>query len=66
MKMIQLTSGNDWDQKFWLNTELIEALVPTRGNRCEIRLTTGRYWVALESAETIRRMIKELSKTEEE
>lgn len=66
MDLIELTNGHVWDQKFWLRVDFVVALIPTQGNMCEIRLTTGEYILSLESAETVSRMIRNLSKKEED
>lgn len=61
--LIQLTNER-WD-KFYLNTELIETIHPLMGNKSEIRLTTGRHVVCIESAKEIKQLsdkIEELTK----
>jgi hypothetical protein len=53
--LIQLT--NDRWEKFYVNTELIEAIFVRTGNTSEIKLTTGRYVTCIESPEYVAKAI---------
>lgn len=52
MKFIELTYTNF--DKFYLRSDLIERIIPTRNGGSEILLTTGRWNLCLESPDQVR------------
>lgn len=57
--MIQLTNEH-WD-KFYLNVSLIETIQLLMGNKSQINLTTGKYIIAIESPDTINKLLKDMN-----
>jgi len=50
--MIKLKTRNG-DDYFYLNVDLFEAIIQREGNTSEIRLTSGKAYLSIESPETI-------------
>jgi uncharacterized protein YlzI (FlbEa/FlbD family) len=41
------------DEKFYINTDLIESIIERQGNTSEIRLTNGHIYTSIESPEKL-------------
>ena len=58
--MIKLT--DDYGNKLYVNEQLIETILTTRGNQAEIILTTGKHIVVSESPDYINVILNEKKK----
>jgi len=56
MTLIELTSPT-YNEKFYLQAELIERIYERSGNTSEIRLTTGKVAVCLESPDKVKKLV---------
>lgn len=57
MEMLELLNPDDF-RKFYLRADLVEKILPARGNCSEILTTTGRWVICGQSPEQVAEMVK--------